>query len=296
MRRSGVAAVAAVAAALLVATGTVAAATDPSQLLRDRHDALQRAEVLARHNPDLAEDLTGLVDDVYAGRLAAAARDRDQADQAGQAGEVFDVATEGPSDDDIDRALAAAAAADGHANDATGTSNDNDSGATSNYHGLPAPGAALPDIPNVAPQLTGGQACPIAGPHRFINDWGLPRSGGRTHQGNDLFADTGTPVVSVEPGTVTRINPVDRWTPSARAGLGGITITVTSPAGTAWYYAHLDQLAAGLQTGMDVTAGQQIGTVGTTGNARHTPPHLHLGRYVNGTATNPYPSISELCR
>jgi septal ring factor EnvC (AmiA/AmiB activator) len=141
------------------------------------------------------------------------------------------------------------------------------------------------------PPISGGY-CPVVGAvanRDFSNDWGYPRSGGRTHQGNDIFANQGVPVVAIQGGVVTRTSPVDR-------GLGGITVTYRTGDGSEWYNAHLHTIADGIVPGVSVAAGQQIGTVGKTGNARTTPPHLHLGRRVNGSWVNPYPTIAPLCR
>jgi murein DD-endopeptidase MepM/ murein hydrolase activator NlpD len=141
------------------------------------------------------------------------------------------------------------------------------------------------------PAVSGGY-CPVQGARTgrdFSNDWGYPRSGGRTHQGNDVFANRGTPVIAIQDGQVIRVNSQDR-------GLGGLTVTYRTSDGSEWYNAHLHTIAAGLTVGSSVSAGDTIGTVGNTGNARTTPPHLHLGRKVNGGWVNPYPTISELCR
>lgn len=136
--------------------------------------------------------------------------------------------------------------------------------------------------------------CPVVGAvagRDFGNDWGYPRSGGRTHKGNDMFATKGTPVVAVAQGTVTSMNP-----PSSPTSLGGITVTYRTGDGSEWYNAHLDTIASGIAPGVAVTQGQTIGTVGQTGNARTTPPHLHVGRRYGGSWVNPWPTISALCR
>lgn len=153
--------------------------------------------------------------------------------------------------------------------------------------GLPgAGGAATPP---------GGVVCPVLGAvagRDVTNDWGFPRSGGRTHQGNDIFAARGTPVLAVGDGEVVRINP-----PSAPTRLGGITVTYRTIDGSRWYNAHLDTIAAGITPGVRVVQGEVIGTVGSTGNARTTPPHLHLGRQLpDGAWVNPWPTISPVCR
>ncbi|HSK23699.1 MAG TPA: peptidoglycan DD-metalloendopeptidase family protein [Egicoccus sp.] len=141
------------------------------------------------------------------------------------------------------------------------------------------------------PSVDGGY-CPVVGAvagRDFTNDWGWPRSGGRSHQGTDVFADRGVPVVAVADGVVVRSNPLDR-------GLGGITVTYRTADGSEWYNAHLATIAPGMSAGASIAAGQQIGTVGNSGNARTTPPHLHIQRHYGGSWVNPYPTIAPLCR
>ncbi len=151
---------------------------------------------------------------------------------------------------------------------------------------LATPGAGGgPELPGVV--------CPVQGAvagRDFSNDWGYPRSGGRYHQGNDIFAARGTPLVAVADATIVRWNP-----PSAQTGLGGITVTYRTGDGSEWYNAHLDSIAAGISPGVRVSRGQVIGTVGNTGNARTTPPHVHLGRRQGGSWVNPWPTISPVC-
>lgn len=125
---------------------------------------------------------------------------------------------------------------------------------------------------------------PVEGlpPAQVHSQWHAPRSGGRRHEGVDLFAEKGTPVVSATRGVVWRKG----WD-----SLGGRVVTVLGEGHTLYYYAHLDGWAAGLDVGDEVSAGAALGTVGNTGNARTTPPHLHFGMYRLGlfgvTAVDP---------
>jgi murein DD-endopeptidase MepM/ murein hydrolase activator NlpD len=113
---------------------------------------------------------------------------------------------------------------------------------------------------------------PVAGVARssLRSSWGEPRSGHRRHQGIDIFARRGTPVVAASDGEVVRVGH-DR--------LGGNVVWVAGGGARLYYYAHLDAFRAGLQRGEQVRAGAPLGRVGTTGNARGTPPHLHFGIY-----------------
>jgi murein DD-endopeptidase MepM/ murein hydrolase activator NlpD len=130
--------------------------------------------------------------------------------------------------------------------------------------------------------------CPVDGAIRYVNDWGFPRTGGRSHEGTDIFADTGTPIVAMAGGVVRKVSRQE-------VGLGGRTVTYEID-GYRVYNAHLDEVAEGLQPGDEVTAGQVIGTVGNTGNARTTPPHNHFGVYrSDGAPLNPYPLLRMAC-
>ncbi len=103
--------------------------------------------------------------------------------------------------------------------------------------------------------------------------FGAPRDGGRReHHGVDVFAPRGTPVLAAGPGVVTRV----RETP-----VGGRVVWVRDQdRGISRYYAHLDTQL--VEEGTRVAPGDTLGTVGNTGNARTTPPHLHFGIYLRG--------------
>lgn len=125
---------------------------------------------------------------------------------------------------------------------------------------------------------------PVQGPHSYVDSWGAPRSGGRTHKGTDILAARGTPVVACVSGTISRTNPTD-------TGLGGITVWLRGTNGYSYYYAHLNGIAPGIRGGVSVTAGELLGWVGSTGNAG-TCNHLHFCSYTSsGTAVNPYATL-----
>ncbi|MEZ5379844.1 MAG: M23 family metallopeptidase [Acidimicrobiales bacterium] len=130
-----------------------------------------------------------------------------------------------------------------------------------------------------------GITFPIAWPYSvpLINSWGFPRSGGRRHEGIDIFAAAGTPLVATERGVVTRIG---------NGTLGGLRLWLRGESGTDWYYAHLSGFAPGLHENQVVEVGELIGYVGNTGNAVGTPPHLHMQIHPNGgDPVNPYPLL-----
>ncbi len=98
------------------------------------------------------------------------------------------------------------------------------------------------------------------------------RGGTRRHEAMDLLAPRNTPVIAVEAGIIARL---------FNSKAGGITIYQFDPTTTyAYYYAHLERYAPGLEEGATVSRGQVIGYVGTSGNAPEDTPHLHFAIFV----------------
>ena len=182
-------------------------------------------------------------------------------------------------------AAAAAAAASSPAPAATA--------APSSPSQAPAPGSPAPTSP-AAPATTpttrapapavadGDWICPVQGPRAFSNDYGAPRGGGSSHMGNDILAPKGTPVVANVSGVVTQRN----------GAVSGLAYFLAGDDGNQYFGAHLDSFGASGR----VTAGTQIGTVGTTGDAAGGPPHLHFEIHPGGSGyTNPYPTLKKYC-
>jgi LysM repeat protein len=129
--------------------------------------------------------------------------------------------------------------------------------------------------------LPGAVQCPVPGA-TFFNDWGFPRSGDRFHTGNDLFAPRGTPVLAPTSGSVLAVN----------GAIGGLQFFLRGDDGTTYIGTHLDAFGA---TGR-VNAGDVIGYVGDSGNARGSRPHLHFEvQPAGGRSVNPYPLLSASC-
>lgn len=112
--------------------------------------------------------------------------------------------------------------------------------------------------------------------------WADPRdAGSRSHEGVDIFAAKGTPVVAVSDGRISS---------TGEGGLGGKQVWLMDGLfGKRVYYAHLDSIT--VSSGKRVKTGDTLGFVGNTGNAKTTPPHLHFGIYRNRGAVNPFPYI-----
>ena len=125
-----------------------------------------------------------------------------------------------------------------------------------------------------------GFVFPVGGPHAYTDNFGDYRSGGRTHQGIDIFALRGTPVVAAMDGSIIT---------AGTQSLGGIVIRLRGRDGNVYSYAHLDGYASGISEGSSVRAGQTIGYVGDTGNAKGGAPHLHFEIHPGGgAAIDPY--------
>jgi len=138
------------------------------------------------------------------------------------------------------------------------------------------PAAAAAPTPPAA-----GLVCPLPG-STFTYDWGFPRTDGRFHEGLDMFAPTGTPVLAPVDGTVS-------FTTDTLAGNAAIL-----KGSDSWQYfaGHLSKF--GKKT--KVKAGDVIGYVGSSGNADGTAPHLHLEmRPLDGRPTNPWHYLRPIC-
>jgi hypothetical protein len=117
--------------------------------------------------------------------------------------------------------------------------------------------------------------------------WGDNRDGGkRSHEGIDIFAPKLTPAIAGAAGVVTGVR---------EGGLGGKTVWLrVDDKNTFLYYAHLDKQL--VQEGQRVNKGEVVGLVGNTGNAKHTPSHLHFGVYTNDGPVNPLPFVNRIIK
>lgn len=131
-----------------------------------------------------------------------------------------------------------------------------------------------------------GFRCPLPG-SSFIDSWGYPRSGGRTHKGTDMFGGWSAPLIAVSDGVVYNGN----------GGLGGRSLWLIGDNGYAYYYAHMSDWA--VSSGTRVSAGAVVGYNGDSGNARGGAPHLHFQLHPGGRGArpvNPYPTLVNACR
>ena len=110
---------------------------------------------------------------------------------------------------------------------------------------------------------------PVAGAAYYSHDFGFPRyvPFPHLHEGTDIFATMGTPIVASVPGYVAGFgnNPV-----------GGLSVWLSGDEGSGFYYTHMVAFAEGLTVGQRVDVGTVIGYVGNSGNAAGTPPHVHF--------------------
>ncbi|MGI5939656.1 MAG: murein hydrolase activator EnvC family protein [Thermoleophilia bacterium] len=150
------------------------------------------------------------------------------------------------------------------------------------------PKSATPKTTSTTARSVGsstGWVFPVQGPNSFVDSFGAPRSGGRTHKGTDIMTARGIPCVAVVNGTIRSTSPTDK-------GLGGITIHLKGDDGNVYYYAHLSSIKSGIKSGVRVSAGQVIGYAGNSGNASNGAVHLHFEiRPGGGAAINPYATL-----
>ncbi len=124
----------------------------------------------------------------------------------------------------------------------------------------------------------------------LVDSFGAARGEGRSHQGIDLMAEAGRPVLAAADGVIAKFHDSER---------GGVAIYQFDARGRlVFYYAHLEARAEGLEEGQEVRQGDVIGYVGMTGNA--PVPHLHFEvqqrkdgrRWWRGQPVNPYPLLA----
>ena len=263
------------AAALFIAGGSPQAlALLTSDSVSDAVDRLEFASAVAEGDSDLANQVSvetqelawqqeQLADAIVEQESAAA--DLVAQQQAIQAELERFASRVGELEDRLAEEEAAAAAAA----DAGGAGG----GSTDGGGGSPAP-------------ITGTgwiQTCPVNGPNSFVDSFGDPRPGGRSHAGIDMIAAQGTPVVAVHSGTVHRTG----------SSIGGLGIVVFHDGSSDWtFYTHFDSYGA-YGEGSHVSAGSTIGYVGNTGT---TVYHLHFEYHPGGGgALNPYSALLGVC-
>lgn len=169
-----------------------------------------------------------------------------------------------------------------------------------------APAAAVlaPPPAYYRPVVVDGMTFPVARSNwfsviEFGNDWHAPRLrliGGKwrqvgVHEGNDISAEKGTPVLSASEGTIESIG----WT-----FYSGDRVGVRGTDGRYYFYAHLSAFAPGIEVGAPVQPGTVLGLVGNTGygdpgHEDEFPPHLHFGIRA-ADWVNPYPLLVRLYR
>ena len=154
----------------------------------------------------------------------------------------------------------------------------------------PTPAPAPAPAPTPAPP-SGDTAFPIAGPHDYGGPdgrFGAPR-GDHIHQGQDVAAGEGTPLVAPRPGTITTVE--------YQAGGAGYYVIEADADGTHWYaFMHLEAGSTAVSAGEQVSVGQRLGSVGATGDA--SGPHLHFEEWIGpwqegGHPVDPLPLLQS---
>ncbi|MEY4290631.1 MAG: hypothetical protein RL130_573 [Actinomycetota bacterium] len=96
---------------------------------------------------------------------------------------------------------------------------------------------------------------------------------------SDILAKAGCRFVAPTNGVVDEVNRVDRWSGKTNLGIdrGGLSVSIIGDDGVRYYGSHLRSIPASIEPGVIVKAGRLLGTIGSTGSARGTAPHLHFG-------------------
>ena len=157
-----------------------------------------------------------------------------------------------------------------------------------------------PPTTTTVPAPTRDMTFPVDGEVTFVDSFGAPRSGGRTHQGIDLMGAKMTPLVAAADGTVTALR-------HDNTGLSGNSLTITDAEGWRYVYIHLNNdrpgtddganiydqaFAPGLRRGSVVEAGDLVAYMGDSGNAENAGSHLHFELHrPDGTVVNAYDSL-----
>jgi murein DD-endopeptidase MepM/ murein hydrolase activator NlpD len=123
--------------------------------------------------------------------------------------------------------------------------------------------------------LDGSYMFPVLGAtaNDFSDDYGAPRATTGFHQGIDVFAAAGTPILAINDGVLSNVG----WNT-----LGGRRFWLTDRYGNMFYFAHLAGFSPLAKEGAQVKRGDVIGFVGTSGDAQGTPPHLHFEIHPGG--------------
>jgi hypothetical protein len=144
---------------------------------------------------------------------------------------------------------------------------------------------------------------PVIGSVTYYDDFGNARSGGRTHEGNDLMGKKMLPLVAAVDGTITNVNyPEESW---------GYSVTIRDKDDYTYHYLHMNNDTPGTDNGQGdgfnayapevkegnkVVKGQLIGYMGDSGNAETTQAHLHFEIRLDGQAFSPYRSLQNAAR
>ncbi|QEC46328.1 M23 family metallopeptidase [Baekduia soli] len=146
----------------------------------------------------------------------------------------------------------------------------------------------VPPLPD--PGVTPDGAFPVAGPHSYGGDdarFGTGRVG-HSHQGQDVLADEGTPVVAPLAGTIIARD--------YQASAAGFYLAMDAADGRSFFFAHCQKDTFAVTLGQTVAAGQQLCRVGHTGDA--TGPHLHFEIWIGGwrrsSASYPVDPLAQL--
>ena len=245
---------------------------EQSALEEEREGQAASLENLRRRRAEAVEEIDEL------SRVLEQARAAEERDRQAEAAQAATQAAAAPTG--ADPSPSADSPASGGATDALagGTPSSRQTPAATTPPAEPEPPADTGTEPEPPSESAAGWICPVQGPLAFSDDYGAPRGGGFRHQGNDILAPTGTPVVASVDGEVRH-----------RSGaVSGLAYYLDGDDGTTYFGAHLDSYGASGR----VSAGTVIGAVGATGDAaggRPPPPLRDASRRERQHQPLPHP-------
>jgi hypothetical protein len=155
-------------------------------------------------------------------------------------------------------------------------------GATGAGEQAPPVGASPGSTSATASKSGGTTAARPRHPHYVFPVRGCPASPSSSHHdypAADIFTDRGCRFVATTSGRVDEVSARDRWDPAVDAGAtrGGRSVSIVGDDGVRYYGSHLLRIAPGIRPGVHVHAGQLLGLIDNSGDARYTPTHVHYG-------------------
>lgn len=147
----------------------------------------------------------------------------------------------------------------------------------------PTPAPVAANAPQGANQMASQSATPaVAQPHKYVFPVQGKNGYSRQHHdypASDIISPCGTPVVAPTDGVILEASLVDTWDPKVNSGgsRGGLSVSMLGADGVRYYGSHFGMIGANINAGVRVRAGEKLGEIGKSGDARRSVCHIHFG-------------------